>query len=171
MSRNTIILAFTFLILIVVQVLILEHFVVFGMGFCFLYVLFLLLLPQEISFISAMLIGLVSGFLVDVFYSTLGIHAAACVLIMFIRPYWMSINKPRSGYEISDLPTVANYGLGWFISYSVPLVFVHALAVFLLESGGGNLIGLSIAKTALTTIFSLVFMLAIQYLFYAKEKR
>lgn len=171
MSRNTIILAFTFLVFIAIQVLILQHFVVFGMGFCFLYVLFLLMLPQEIGFISAMLLGLLSGFLVDIFYHTLGIHSAASVFIMFIRPYWMSMNKPRSGYEVGDLPTVGNYGLGWFLTYALPLVFIHALTVFMIEGAAAGLIGLSLAKTAISTAFTLVFMLAIQYLFYAKEKR
>lgn len=170
MSRNLIILIFSAIVLMLVQVFVLKSFVLFGIGFCFLYVMFLLFLPQEIGFASAMVIGLVSGLMVDLFYNTLGIHAFACVLIMFLRPYWMKFNKPRSGYEINDLPMISNYGLGWFVTYALPLIFIHALTVFLIESGN-RLIGLSIFKALVTGFISLVFMIAIQYLFYSKAKR
>lgn len=171
MSRNLIILTFTAIVLMIFQVLFLKYFVLFGIGFCFLYLMFLLFLPLEIGFASAMVIGLIAGLIVDLFYNTLGIHAFSCVLIMFIRPYWMKWNKPRSGYEINDLPMITNYGLGWFVIYALPLIFIHALAVFLIESGGSQLIGLSILKSVVTSFISLVFMIAIQYLFYSKAKR
>ncbi len=171
MSRNIIILTFTALILIVLQVLVLKYFVLFGLGFCFLYLMFLLILPYEMGSTGLMLIGLTVGIIVDLFYNTLGIHAAASVFIMFIRPVWMKTNKPRSGYEVNDLPMAMNYGLGWFITYALPLIILHALIVFLIESGSSQLIGLSIIKALFTGIISLVFMVAIQYLFYNKAKR
>ncbi|KYG76326.1 rod shape-determining protein MreD [Roseivirga ehrenbergii] len=171
MSRNLIILTVTAILLMIFQVLILKYFVIFGIGFCFLYLMFLLFLPLEIGFASAMIIGLIAGLIVDLFYNTLGIHAFACVLITFLRPYWMKWNKPRSGYEVNDLPMITNYGLGWFVIYALPLIFIHALTVFLIESGGNQLVGISILKSAVTALISLVFMIAIQYLFYSKAKR
>lgn len=169
MSRNLILLIFTFIVLALVQVLVLKYLVLFGVGFCFLYLMALLFLPLEMSFVGAMITGLLLGLTVDLFYNTTGIHAAASVFIMFIRPYWMAINKPRSGYEVNDLPMISNYGLTWFVIYALPLIALHALVVFLLESGG-QLIGLSLLKMLLTSIISLVFMLAIQYLFYTKSR-
>jgi hypothetical protein len=169
MSRNLLVIVATFFILAIIQILLLKYFVLFGVGFCFLYLLALLLLPIEISFISAMVLGLLLGLTVDLFYNTIGIHAAASVFVMFIRPYWMSANKPRSGYEMTDLPMIANYGLAWFITYSFPLIAIHAFTVFMLESGG-QLVGLSVVKMLATSVISLVFMLAIQYLFYSKSK-
>lgn len=157
--------------LLVLQVLVLKYFVLFGLGFCFLYVMFLLFLPYEMGNSGLMLIGLIVGLIVDLFYNTLGIHAAASVFIMFIRPFWLKANKPRSGYEVNSLPTIMNYGLGWFITYALPLIIMHALMVFLIESGSSQLIGLAIVKTLFTGVISLVFMVAIQYLFYNKTKR
>ncbi|MGW8122499.1 rod shape-determining protein MreD [Roseivirga echinicomitans] len=171
MSKNLIILTFTAIVLMLVQVLILKSFVIFGVGFCFLYLMFLLILPLETGFATAMILGLLAGLTVDLFYNTLGIHAFACVLVMFLRPYWMKFNKPRSGYEINDLPMISNYGLGWFVIYAFPLIFIHALTVFLIEAAGSQLTGLSILKSIATSLISLVFIIAIQYLFYSKAKR
>lgn len=169
MSRNLILLIVTFLVLALFQVLVLKYMVLFGVGFCFLYLMALLFLPLEMGFAGAMITGLVLGLTVDIFYNTTGIHAAASVFIMFIRPYWMSINKPRSGYEVSDLPMISNYGLTWFVIYALPLIALHSLTVFLIESGG-QLIGLSALKMFVTSIISLVFMVSIQYLFYSKSR-
>lgn len=169
MSRNLLILLFTFLALAIIQILLLKYFVLFGVGFCFLYLFALLLLPIDIGFFSAMLLGLLLGLTIDLFYSTIGVHAAASVFVMFIRPYWMSMNKPRSGYEVNDLPTIANYGLAWYVTYSLPLIAIHSFSVFMLESGG-QLINLSLIKMLASSVISLVFMLAIQYLFYSKSK-
>ena len=169
MSRNLILLIFTFLILALFQVLVLKYMVLFGVGFCFLYLMALLILPLEMGFAGAMITGLLLGLTVDIFYNTTGIHAAASVLVMFIRPYWMSISKPRSGYEVNDLPMISNYGLTWFVIYALPLIALHSLAVFLIESGG-QLIGLSLLKMFVTSVISLVFMISIQYLFYSKSR-
>lgn len=170
MNRNFIILTISLLVLIPVQVLVLEHMALFGIGFCFLYLLFLLLLPVELGHAKAMAIALVIGLLVDVFAATIGIHAAASVLIMFLRPFWLKIIIPRSGFEVNVLPSIASYGLTWFLIYTGPLIIIHTLAFFFLEAAGSGLFWMTLSKSGLTSVISLVFMITIQYLFYPKGK-
>lgn len=170
MNRNFIILIISFLVLIPVQVLVLEHMALFGIGFCFLYLLFMLLLPVELGHTKGMAIALVLGLLVDVFAATIGIHAAASVLIMFLRPFWLKVIIPRSGFEVNVLPSIANYGLIWFLIYAGPLIIIYTLAFFFLEAAGSGLFWITLSKSGLTSVISLVFMIAIQYLFYPKGK-
>lgn len=170
MSRNFIILTISFLVLIPLQVLVLEHIALFNLGFCFLYLLFMLLLPVELGHSQGMGLALAIGLLVDVFAATIGIHAAASVLLMFLRPFWLRVIIPRSGFEVNLLPSVANYGLVWFVIYSGPLIILHSLAFFFLEAAGSGLFWITLSKAGLTAVISLVFMISIQYLFYPKGK-
>ena len=170
MSRNNIILLFTFLVLVPLQVLFFKHLALFDLGFCFLYVFFLLLLPIETSALLAMGISFFAGLVVDLFGSTLGIHAASSVFIMFLRPYWLRLIVPRSGFEVNYLPMIANYGLAWFVIYAAPLLLVHAAAVFFIESAGSGVLWLTLSKIGLTAVVTLVYMTALQYLFYTKPK-
>ncbi|GAB5524311.1 MAG: hypothetical protein Roseis2KO_21830 [Roseivirga sp.] len=170
MSRNFIILAISFLVLIPLQVLVLEHIALFNLGFCFLYLLFMLLLPVELGHSQGMGLALAIGLLVDVFAATIGIHAAASVLLMFLRPFWLRVIIPRSGFEVNVLPSIANYGLAWFVIYAGPLVILHCLAFFFLEAAGSGLFWITLSKSGLTAVISLVFMISIQYLFYPKGK-
>ncbi|NJM94722.1 MAG: hypothetical protein HC842_08725 [Cytophagales bacterium] len=80
-----------FLGTVLAQVFIFKEMVLFGKAFCFIYLLFLLLLPFEVGPVLLMLIGLGTGLLVDLFYDSWGIHAAASVFVMFLRWQWLRL--------------------------------------------------------------------------------
>ncbi len=170
MTRNMIIGVTNFLVYVTLQVLVFQNLVVFDVGFVFVYIIFLLLLPMELSFSGIMLLGFATGTIVDVFYNTLGIHASACVLLAFVRPYWTRLVTPRSGYEVGVLPTLNSFGLGWFITYALPLIFIHHSTVFIIEAGGINFLSMSLLKGLASSILSLVFIVAIQYLFFKNQR-
>jgi len=117
-----------------------------------------------------MVIALIIGIIIDLFYQTIGIHAAAGVLIMFLKPYWLNMNVPRSGYEINYLPLIPNYGLAWFIGYSLPLILIYSLAVLFIEAGNTGLFWIILSKALITTVVTLFFVVILQYLFYSKSR-
>ena len=159
-----------FLVFVALQVLVFKNFVLFDVGFNFVYLIFLLLLPLEIGYLTLMLLGFGTGLVVDVFYNTMGIQASACVLLAFLRPYWVSLITPRSGYEVNALPSVHSFGLSWFITYAAPLIFLHHAAVFFVEAGGSDFFWTTMLKTFASCIFSLVFIISIQYLFFNNRR-
>jgi len=169
MSKHAVLLIFSFILLMLAQVFIFRNFVLFQVGFSFVYLLFLLSLPSEIGFSGGMILGLISGLIVDLFFQTLGIHASAAVFIMFIRPFWMGIILPRSGYDVSDLMTVNNYGASWFIGYAAPLIFSYCCIVFFVEAGTAQFFWHTISKALVSTLITLVFVIFTQYLFYPKS--
>ena len=158
---------FSYLLL---QVLLVRNLVLFDMAFCYIYVAFILLLPFDTSRILLMLLGFLCGFVVDIFYDTLGIHAFACVLIAFIKPFWTNAIPPRGGYEIGMGPTIKIMGFSWFLTYSLPLIFVHHLALFFVEAGGLHLFGFTIVKVIFSSILTFIVMVILQYLFYQRRR-
>jgi rod shape-determining protein MreD len=78
-----------FFVYVLVQVLILKNLVLFDVAFCFLYVAFILLLPVEMSPVALMFTAFGMGFLVDIFYSSMGLHAFALVITAYARNYWL----------------------------------------------------------------------------------
>ncbi|MDQ3395972.1 MAG: Rod shape-determining protein MreD [Bacteroidota bacterium] len=128
------------------------------------------MLPFEAGRITLMLIGFATGFVVDIFYDSLGIHAAACVLLMYVRPMWINLITPRGGYELEMRPTLSHMGLQWFSTYIVPLIFVHHFALFFIETGGINLIFYTGLKTIASVAFTFIIIIVVQYLFYSSRK-
>ena len=165
MSRFSIIQAVSFFIYLFYQVLILKNIVLFNTAFCFLYVAYLFFLPVESNTMFLMLVGFLMGIAIDAFYDSLGLHAFACVAVMYIRNYWLSAITPQGGYDSNDTPSIASHGMQWFLVYTIPLVFLHHAILFYMEAGGFGMFWFTLWKVITSTIFTAVVTLIVQYLF------
>jgi hypothetical protein len=165
MTRFNIVQVISFFIYLFYQVLILKNIVLFNTAFCFLYVAYLFFLPVETNPLILMLAGLVMGTAIDMFYDSLGLHAFACVFVMYIRTYWLSLITPQGGYNTNDTPSIAIHGLQWFLVYTIPLVFIHHALLFFIEAGGFGMFWFTIWKVLTSTFFTTLVTLIVQYLF------
>ena len=169
-NKNTIIQAFLLIAYVLLQVVFMRNVVLFDKAFCFAYVAFLLLLPLEAGALSIMLIGFFTGLLIDIFYDSLGIHAAACVIIMFLRPYLVNLMTPIGGYDMGVVPTLKVMGLEWFSLYAFVLIFIHHFALFYIEASGFGMFLFTLSKVFFSSILTFIVILIIQYLFYAPRR-
>jgi hypothetical protein len=152
---------------ILAQALLIRHLILFdGWAVCYLYAGFLLLLPYEVDRAWLLLIGFVTGFVTDIFYDTLGIHAAASVLMMFLRPYVILILTPRGGYDEETVISLDDMGWGWFLPYLFLLLLVHHTSLFLLEASNWALAPVAVMKGLFSTFLTAFLVLVFQFLFY-----
>lgn len=165
MSRETILKIITFFSYVLFQVLLFNKMVLWGKGFAFIYVGYLLTFPFELGIIPAMLIGFATGVTIDVFSNTLGVHASASVLLMYLRPYLLNILTPHGGYPIGGSPRPNIMGFTWFSTYSIILIFIHHFCLFFVEAGGFHLFLFTIQKVVLSTLFTYSVVIIVQYLF------
>jgi hypothetical protein len=164
MSRNGIFQIIYFFLYLLVQVLLCKRLVLFNTSFCFIYVAFILMLPNETNNLALMLIAFLLGFCVDIFYDSLGLHAFSLVMVAYLRNYWLNAITPQGGYDSSMSPSLAVNGLQWFLVYSIPLVFVHHSVLFFVEAGGFGLFWFTMLKIMGSLVFTTGVMLMLQYL-------
>lgn len=169
-SSRIFILIGSFIIFTLVQVLILKNLVLFGVAFCFLHVLFILLLPIETKTIPSLLIAFGLGLMVDLFYDTIGIHTASLLIVAFIRKPWIKILTPTGGYDDNLQPSMLNMGFGWFATFSIPLFLIYNVAFFFIESLGTDLFIPVVQKIIASTIFVFVMSIIVQLLFYRRRR-
>jgi hypothetical protein len=144
--------------------------VLFDVAFCFVYIAFILLLPFEISPLVLLFLGFSTGLLMDVFYDTLGMHAAASTLVAYFRPYIIRFNTPRGGYEQNARLSLQSMGMEWFAPYSLVLIFMHHAVLFFVEASQFNLFLFTLLKTVASTAFTFVVVIIMQYLFFSAAK-
>lgn len=161
---------FIWLLFVASQIILAQNFILFNKAFCFLYVGFILLLPLGITRNNLLLLGFFTGFIIDIFYNSLGTHMAACTFLAFIRPLWINAITPRGGYENVDSPAIKDLSLSWFLAYAVPLVFLHLAIVFFIEAGGFHLFFYVLIKIISSTLLSVFVLVILQYLFYSKGR-
>ncbi|MBN2663848.1 MAG: hypothetical protein JXR68_09385 [Bacteroidales bacterium] len=151
------------------QILLFNH-VAIGLGLIpFVYILIVLLLPIEIHRVIPLILAFVFGFLVDVFNDTIAFNTAAFVFIAFIRPWILQILSPSDGYEVGKLPSAFNMGFGWFIFYSIIIVFFHQLVYFSLEIFMISKILVVLAKVFVNTLYSVAFIIVLHILFFRNK--
>lgn len=138
----------------ILQVLLFDQLQLLGVCHPYIYILCLLMMPITLSHSADMIIGAVVGLIMDVFCNSLGVHTAACVFIMFIRPYLIGAivnDKDRLNEQIS----LRALGMEALLRYVVILVVVHHLMVFLLAAWSWAHIGFVLAETIVSSLVTI----------------
>ena len=127
-----------FTILLLIQALIFRRitFEWASMGYVhiLIYPLAIMLLPIKTPRILVLILALLMGLSIDMFYNSLGVHASALVFMGYLRPFVMKILEPYGGYNVEDSPTIRNFGVGWFFTYAAILLFIHIFFYFCVEA-------------------------------------
>lgn len=138
----------------------------------YLYLLFILWLPFKINRTLLMFIGFLTGFAIDSFRHNPGFHAAACVLIAYLRPFIINLLIPQEGADTNyDEPSIKSMGsLPAYFFYIALLCFLHNFWLFLLEAWQFGNIWYFLVKTLLSTLVSLLLILITELLFNRKQR-
>lgn len=134
-----------------------------------LYPLFILLLPLRTAPSLVILLAFLLGLSVDIFYETLGINAAAAAFSAWLRPLVLRIVQPREGYNYTQSPTKAYLGDAWFFQYSAIFMAFHLFIYFAVEAFTFVYIVQIIAKTVVSWLGSMLFLLMLIYPFNPKS--
>lgn len=153
-----------FLLLISLQVLILNNVQLGTFINPFLYILFLLSLPVNLPKLLLLPIALITGLVIDMFQNTPGMHASACLLLVYIRPYWLKIISPRDGYDTDTEPSIKKLGLAWYLAYASFLVLIHHLLLFYLEVFRFSEFMDTFIRVLLSSLLTLLLIIIVQYL-------
>lgn len=100
----------------------------------YLYILFLLMLPVNINKILLLVLSFLTGLTIDMFGSTAGMHASACLFIGFIRPSFLNLIAPREGYEVTLRLNIQGMGAATFLLYAAVLTLIHHTVLFMIEA-------------------------------------
>ncbi len=120
-------------LLVLVQVLVLNHIHLGGYATPFLYVYFILVLNCDVKRNEMLLMGFFLGLVVDVFSNTPGMNAAATTLLAFLRP--MLLNSFVSHDTIGEWePSVRSMGFGSFLGYATLSILIHHSLLLVLDT-------------------------------------
>jgi rod shape-determining protein MreD len=137
----------------------------------YLYFLFILWLPYNTPRAGLTLLGFLFGLALDFFTKTPGLHAAACALIAYIRPFIISILMPKEATEMSySEPSITSMGFMPFAVYAFILTFVHHIYLVFLEWLQVGSIWFFFGKVLASTAISLLLIFITEMLFQRKGR-
>lgn len=131
-----------------------------------LYPLFILLLPFETPVWMALLIGAITGLTVDSLMNTGGMHAAAAILIAYLRPNVLVALLPRALEDYpGQSPNVKNMSWAGFLTYAGFLILLHHAVFFSIEMWSFSNFLLLLLKIVASALTSMLFVIGYLLLF------
>ncbi len=137
----------------------------------YLYFLFILWLPFSIKRGWLLVLGFLLGLSVDYFTMTPGLHAAACLLVAYLRPFIINLFAPKDNTNFNYRePSPKAMGWSAYMLYALILSCAHNFyLVFLQWLSFGSFINF-LMKVITTTAISMVMILIAELLFPRKLK-
>jgi rod shape-determining protein MreD len=162
MNSNFLTNIFRFIILIALQILVFNNIKLFGYLNPFPYVLFIILYPVNSNKSLLLLSSFLLGLTLDMFSDTGGIHATACLILAFIRPYIFKFSFGLSyEYQTIKISEKISSKRIFFILISV---YIHHFIIYTLELLRFGLILDIFLRTLLNTLFTTIICILTIYL-------
>jgi len=152
---------------VLMQVLFMNNLQFSGLVNPYFYILFILILPVNMSRVVLLLLGFLLGITIDAFSNTPGIHASATVFVSFLRPFMINAANLED-QEKGMLPTIANFGFRWFFQYAAVLVLLHHFFLFFVEVFSFHNFFSTFFRSILSSIFTLFFIGLSQFIIFRK---
>ena len=160
-----------FVVLVLFQVLVINHIRLGGYVHPYIYLIFIMLLPFNTPKWQLLVLGFLLGIIIDVFTGTPGLHAGATTLMAFCRPSIISLISGNQKFDNIQEPNLGQLDGMWFFRYVLCLVFIHHFALFFLESFSFRLIGQVLLRILLSVPVSVFLIMMILFIFKTERKR
>ena len=154
-----------YVVVMLLQVLLFDQLQLWGACHPYIYILCLLMMPITLPHSVDMLIGAFAGFIMDIFCNSLGVHMAACILLMYIRPCLIGVivnDKDRLNEQIS----LHAIGMEALLKYTVIMVLIHHLTVFSLAAWSWSHMGFVLLETIVSSTITILLVIGYNVLRY-----
>ena len=158
-----------FILLILIQLLVLNHVYLGSYVIPMLYLLAILMLPTDMKRIPMLLTAFSTGLLIDIMNNMLGFHALACTVMVMMRILFADRILTRGEPTTVSTPSIYTVSPQYFISYLLILLTIFYLVFYTVELFGfrslGDLLFATVASTVATALLAVLY----QFIFLKKE--
>lgn len=151
-----------FVLLLMAQVMIFNNIDLFGFINPFPYILFIILYPVNGNKSGLLAASFFLGLLMDMFWNSGGVHAAACLVLAYVRPaifkFSFGLSYEYQTVRLNDVLTPERF------SFLLIAVVIHHLVLFVLEVFKISFLWDILVRTFLTTIFTIITCIIIIYI-------
>lgn len=162
MNSTFILNTFRFVFLLALQIVVFNNINFLGFVNPFPYILFIILYPVNGNRAGLLAASFLLGLTMDMFCNSGGVHATACLVLAYLRPYIFKFAFGIS-YEYQTVKIADKLSPERF-SFILIAVLLHHLVLYLLEIFRFNFFWEILLRTLLSTIFTLLLCVIIIYL-------
>lgn len=134
MSKTVIQFTILTILLVMAQVLVLNHICLFNVAVPMVFIYIIIRLPITLGANWAMTIGFILGLVVDIFSDTYGMNALACTILAVMRRPVLHLYVSREEELPRPEPSIYSLGTTAYLKYLLTMTLVYCTLIFLIES-------------------------------------
>lgn len=154
-----------FIVLVLLQVLVCNNLLLFGVAVPFIYIYFIIVLPLDTSINLLMVLSFLLGFFIDLFSDTLGLNSIVCLLLAVVKKPVFYAYIPREDKFISAVPSIALMGWLDYLKFILTLSAIFCFLLFGIELFSFASLGRLVLMAVSSTILTLVLLVGLDALF------
>jgi hypothetical protein len=151
-----------FILLLTAQIIIFNRIDLFGFINPFPYVLFIILYPVNGNKSGLLAASFLLGLLMDMFWNSGGVHAAACLVLAYYRPaifkFSFGLSYEYQTVRLNEVVTPERF------SFLLIAIVLHHFVLFVLEVFKVSFLWDILVRTLLSTIFTIITCIIIIYI-------
>ncbi|MDO5571188.1 MAG: rod shape-determining protein MreD [Bacteroidales bacterium] len=152
---------FLFVALLLLQVFVLNNIHIAGWATPFLYILFFLKLPTEMSRNWSITLGFIFGLIIDLFSNTPGLFALSTAFLAFLRNPLIYLYVPKDDVK-NGAPSYQTIGIGAFLKFAITASLIFCFTIFFVESFSLFNLKLLLLKIVTSTILTFILIISIE---------
>lgn len=121
------------LLLILIQVLICNHIILFNVGIAFVFIYIIISLPMDMRTDWVLTCAFLSGLCVDIFSDTLGVNSLACTLLAMMKRPVLFAYIPRDDRTKNIVPSIKSLGFAVYGKYLLTMSAIYCCLIFTVE--------------------------------------
>lgn len=158
------------LCLVLVQVLICNHIMLFNAAMVFVFIYVIINLPMDLNTGWLLTWAFMAGLIVDIFSDTPGVNSLACTLLAIVKRPAFYAYIPKDDRTKNIEPSLASLGFSVYSKYLLTMVAAYCVMVFTIEYFNFADIKEIVIMSASSAILSFLILLGIDSLIVNKPK-
>lgn len=153
-----------FVSMVLVQVLICNNILLFGVAVPFIFIYFIIVLPLNTSLNLLLIISFLLGFTIDIFSDTMGLYSLSSLVLAALKKPVFYLYVPKDD-KFNIYPSISEMGWENYLKFILTLSALFCLMVFGIELFGFASFGRIIALSSESALFTIVLIITVDALF------
>ncbi|MBD5200725.1 MAG: rod shape-determining protein MreD [Bacteroidales bacterium] len=172
MNRRALEIAALFIVLVLLQVLIFNHVVLFHVAVPIIFIYFIIRVPTGLSANLLVSLSFLLGLVIDIFSDTLGVNALSCTLLAALKKPVFYAYVQRDDLVKDITPSISRLGVFTYSKYLLTMTAIYCALTFTIEYFSVASVKEIAIAAASSTLLSFLLMLGMDSLMISqREKR
>lgn len=157
------------IVLLIVQILICNHIMLFNVATLFIFIYVIINLPLNFSTGWLLTWAFFSGLFVDICCDTLGVNALACIILAIIKRPIFYAYIPKDDRTKDIIPSISSLGFSVYAKYLMSMTAIYSVLVFSIEYMSIADIKEILIMSASSAVFTFIILLGLDSLLAEKH--